>query len=582
MQKSGFFNAILNNGIYDRTYNAEDYSDNLAVVISNGVLRISGDDLKVTAEGMVCTVGQGRGWIEGHYYRNDAPLSFAAITAPIAGSRYDRIILRLNTAVSVRKISLVYVEGEVSNTPEKPAPVRSDGIYDLVLADIFVAANAQSLEITDTRPDPELCGWVYSTSGDNSFFYNLDAEFNLWFQNARDTLSSVSLFKRYMWRGLTVSTTNQVQFDIPQYDDTCFIEVYVNGFLQAPNAIYSLSGDIITFLHGTLVGGTEVVVYCYKSIDGTGIESVSDEITELQNKFATVDGLQKFTYRCTGLNDNISLSQIAQALYSGTYNDDDLTDAASNFLTALGGLPYVSGLADDAKMTIDVVGNCHVGEPFAGTGAAASRYRYFSLGSNDVSDKKITFDFAKCSKINVACNASSSNVIVFGTDLYIRNADIKATPNGSGCSITMFAGVNNSGKVDVDKCRLQVNATELACIATHGDFTDCFTHTQSAANHAFCFDAKNTSLIRVNGGTHYAYHVANGYSATPFRIGAGETNGVILANNVNCPTKALAGYKQPFLAIGYAGSLLVCNAISLLNVTGANARAENKLLYSKP
>lgn len=584
MQKSGFFNAILENGTYDRTYNAEDYSDNLAVVISNGVLRMQGDDLEVTSSGMVCTVSQGRGWINGHYYKNDSPFSFAAVSAPIGGKRYDRIMLRLDTAVTERKISLVYVEGTASNDPQKPAPVRSGSVYDLVLADVFVDTNATSIVITDTRSDPELCGWVYSTSGDNSFFYNLDAAFNEWFENTRDTLSSVTLFKRYMWRGVIVSETNQVQFSITQYDaDTCFIEVYVNGFLQTPTTTYTVSDDVITFTNGTLVGGTEVVVYCYKSIDGTGIESVSDEITELQNEFATVDGLQKFTYRCTGLNDNISLSQIADALYSGTYVQQDLTQAASKFLTALGGLSYVSALPSDAKITIDVVGSCHVGAPYAGTGAAASRYRYFSLGSNTTNDKKIYFDFAKCGKINVACAAASSNVILFGTDLYIRNADIKATANGSGCNITMIAGVNNAGKISVENCRLQVNSTELACIATNGDFRNCFTHTQSAANHAFCFDAKNDSLIRVEGGTHYAYHVANGFSATPFRIGAGETNGVILATNVNCPTKSLAGgYKQPYLAIGYAGSLLVETCISLLNHTGANARVDNKLLYSKP
>lgn len=33
-EKSGFFNALNVDGAYDRTYNANDYCDNLAVVIS--------------------------------------------------------------------------------------------------------------------------------------------------------------------------------------------------------------------------------------------------------------------------------------------------------------------------------------------------------------------------------------------------------------------------------------------------------------------------------------------------------------------------------------------------------------------
>ena len=87
MQKSGFFNALNNNGVYDRKYNANDYSDNLAVIISNGVLRSENDDLRVTASGMVVTVGVGRAWINGHYYYNDAPHSFAAAVAPAGGTR---------------------------------------------------------------------------------------------------------------------------------------------------------------------------------------------------------------------------------------------------------------------------------------------------------------------------------------------------------------------------------------------------------------------------------------------------------------------------------------------------------------
>ena len=100
MQKSGFFNALLTNGEYDRKYNANDYCENLAVIINNGVLRSQNDDLKVTVDGMVVTVGVGRAWIDGHYYYNDTSYSFAAVTAPAGGTRYDRVFLRLNKNLS--------------------------------------------------------------------------------------------------------------------------------------------------------------------------------------------------------------------------------------------------------------------------------------------------------------------------------------------------------------------------------------------------------------------------------------------------------------------------------------------------
>ncbi len=320
-EKSGFFNALLSGGDYDRTYNANDYSDNLAVVISNGVLRSTGDDLQVTASGLSVSVAPGRAWIDGHYYLNDSPLTFAAITPPVGGKRYDRVMLRLNLDITERRTSLIYVEGVASNSPVKPAPTRNDTIYDLVLADIYVDTNATSLVVTDTRSDASLCGWVYSTSGDNSFFTSLDNSFMQWFTEKKDTLSSVTLFKRYQWSSVLTAQTSTVQFNIPQYDvDTCFVEVYVNGILDSR---HSISDDVITF-EGSLVAGTKIIVNCYKSIDGTGIMTVADEITELQNAVATLSGVSKYTYKCTGSNDNISLSQIAQAILNKSYVQADV------------------------------------------------------------------------------------------------------------------------------------------------------------------------------------------------------------------------------------------------------------------
>ena len=102
MQKSGFFNALHTDEGYDRKYNANDYSENLAVIIGNGVLRSENDDLKVTSSGMSVTVGIGRAWINGRWYNNDTPYLFDAVSAPISGQRYDRVMLRLDKSLNER------------------------------------------------------------------------------------------------------------------------------------------------------------------------------------------------------------------------------------------------------------------------------------------------------------------------------------------------------------------------------------------------------------------------------------------------------------------------------------------------
>lgn len=174
-EKSGFFNSRIVAGTYDRKYNANDYSDNLAVVISNGVLRSSNDDLKPTANGLTVSIAPGRAWINGHYYLNDAAKAFTVPAAPVGGSRYDRIILRLDNNIETRSITLQYLTGTAGSNPGKPAITRNNNVFELVVAEILIAAGASGVTLTDTRSDPSICGWVYSVSGDNSFLRRLTA-----------------------------------------------------------------------------------------------------------------------------------------------------------------------------------------------------------------------------------------------------------------------------------------------------------------------------------------------------------------------------------------------------------------------
>ena len=576
-QKSGFFNALLDGGLYDRKYNADDYSDNLAVVIGNGVLRSTNDDLKVTAQGLTLTVNVGRAWIKGHYFNNTTEYTLPAVETPTGATRIDRVVLRLDNTIQGRKISIEYLEGTAATSPVAPELTRTDMIYELCLAEINVAANAVTVAVFDKRSDTDLCGWVYSTSGDNSFFTSLDNSFNEWFEQVRDTLASVTLFKRYKWETTIASgTTTTVTFQIPQYDaDTCFIEVYVNGLLSTD---YSVAGSTLTFTTA-LIAGAEVVVYCFKSIDGTGIMSVADEITELQNEVATLTGASHYVYKATGEDDNLSLTQIAQAIYTADYDAEEITDAAEAFLEALGGLTWLQSLEADAQITIEVVGHLDVSTAAYGTGASGNRYRYFNFGQVSHSDMRVMFDFAKADTIYITPDDDTSNIIFYGTDLFIKNASVFVVNAGSGCNVQAIAG-SNAGIIDVENCKFVIHTTGDAFIGANGTYTNCEAEVQSSGGNSYVFNPTTNYLVRVIGGRFLAYAKTSGMTAAVFIIASGQSNAVLMAQNVNCPTITVTNYWQQYLAVGNAGKVIIDGVISTMNSTGTNT-ISNQIWLSK-
>ena len=529
MQKSGFFNALLNNGEYDRKYNANDYADNLAVIISNGVLRSNNDDLKVTSSGMRITVGVGRAWIEGHYYNNDTPHTFNATVAPLGGARYDRVFLRLNKNVAVRSVSLVYVEGETANNPPKPAPIRSGDIYDLVIADVYVGTNATSLIVTDTRADADLCGWVYSTKGDETFFKSLDNAFNDWFGSVKDTLASTTLFQRYNFRYVTKSAKNTVQFVISQYNkETCFLEVFVNGLLMTEGVDYTIEYYSIIFTN-ELIANTEVEVKCYKSIDGTGINSVMTELTALQNAVAKLNVTGEYDYICNGIDDNVKLSEIAQTwLTSGT---------------------------DNGSSKINVCGNFGATAAVGGNGTGTSPFRWLNVGLDATTNRRIIFDFSRCGQISLPIAGGTYNNIFHGHNAHIIGANVVVNQTAVDTIIRVFS--SSAGAVYAENCRFWLTAYRDSRIAQTGTFNNCRASVANITNNSYCFLPFTESLLRVNGGEYYSYTGGNAFQSS--LVGVSSANAVVILNGVNMPTLARSGFYQTNSVLQWTGGgMLSC------------------------
>lgn len=570
-QSSGFFNALLNHGQYDRKYNADDYSDNLAAIIGTGVRRSGDNDLYVSAAGgMALSVAIGRAWIDGKWYKNDTVFTgFTVPTAPTGDrGRVDRVVLRLNKNIEARMIELAYLTGSSAQSPSAPALTRTEAIYEIALADIAVRPNVTAVtqsDIYDRRPHSDVCGWVTSPIGYDEYFTNLDREFYEWFGGVKDTLASVTLFKKYEQHITAESETTTVTVSIPQYDPTGvdILEVYVNGMREFEDCDYSLDGNIIKF-NNSKIGGTDIHIVVYKSIDGTGLGSVSDEITDLQNEMSTIKNIGEYLYICNGYDDNVKISQLAEAFFA----DETLPEYA--------------------QMTLNVYGTLGVTAPYNGSGTSISRYRWFSVGSSSASSKRrIAIDFLNASPINLVGMGENHYICFFGGNLTVKNAAIIARQRGSTTAGSVQVFVNNTGEaILADHCKIDVSAYFDSFIASKGTFRDCDGTVTNSRSDSYCF-ALNNGLVRVFGGNFTAYTgLSSNYSGVFGEVSGKMSVATVFAMGVNCPTVAKASHYQThsarFTTTNSYGLLATISALPVALASGGKVTSLYNSTTSHP
>lgn len=172
----------------DRVYDANDFSEWLKKFYTTGVFN---GDLAVTASGgMTVSVSSGYVNIEGKVKFFSTPTT---LTIAIAGGTYERIdTVVAECNYSDREITVKVVTGAYSVSPKATAPVRTAAAYQLVLAQIDVAAGATEItqkNITDKRMDSNVCGLVTGTVSQIDFS-TVKAQFDSWFEDVKGTLDS--------------------------------------------------------------------------------------------------------------------------------------------------------------------------------------------------------------------------------------------------------------------------------------------------------------------------------------------------------------------------------------------------------
>lgn len=165
----------------DREYNADSFELWLKKFFSSGVFN---GDLAVTAtSGMNVSVSGGYANVDGKVMFFATPTTFTLSASDPTNPRIDTIVVERNDGD--REITLKVVEGTPAGEPSAEAPVRENGVYQLVLAQIYIDVSASAIsqvDITDTRSDSTLCGWVASTVTEIDFD-SMMAQYRAWFED---------------------------------------------------------------------------------------------------------------------------------------------------------------------------------------------------------------------------------------------------------------------------------------------------------------------------------------------------------------------------------------------------------------
>ena len=273
--QSYFFNAVLNDGTYDRTYNAEDVTSYLDLLVGNGVFPNPSTMLQVrAASGMNVIVSAGAGWINGHKMINTADLTLTLDASDVLLNRIDAVIFYVD--FNQREMGIAVKKGTSASNAVAPMLQRDNTRYEMCLAQIQVNKQISAITaamITDTRGNSNLCGFVQGLvqqADTTTLFESWQNGFETWFNAIQSQFEQGKVFKRLEGQ-VTTTQANQATFNVLTYiPDYAFaydtLDVYINGIHLNGNE-YSQSNAIITLATPIQKAGAVVTFVVYKSVD---------------------------------------------------------------------------------------------------------------------------------------------------------------------------------------------------------------------------------------------------------------------------------------------------------------------------
>lgn len=163
--------------LYDRAIDSAFLRNVFAKYFSDGIFYKPTNALQVVADtGMKVAVEPGCCHIQGAIGIEDSRRTLI-VQASDSLDRIDTVVARLDLSLDARDIDLYIVKGTAATSPQPPALTRDATVWELGLADLFVAKNSSTItqqRITDTRLNASRCGMVAQTIGtlDTTPYFN--------------------------------------------------------------------------------------------------------------------------------------------------------------------------------------------------------------------------------------------------------------------------------------------------------------------------------------------------------------------------------------------------------------------------
>lgn len=296
--------------MYDRAITSAPLRKLINNLITDGVLPNPSTNMQVSAgDGMNIFVQPGFALCSGCMKLEEDQRTLAVQAADATYDRIDTVVLRTNDNDDERICDFYIVQGVPAASPVRPELTRTESIWEIGLADLFVAKNTTAMSnqrITDTRYETERCG----------------------------IMSAINEFD-------TTTLYQQIQADLSNFQETEqaeFIEWfgYIKGQLTEDAAGSLLerieeidaklgTTDISEYSDGTVTG---IVVDCLKSVsDGKtlvagaitaqGVETAADaEFTTMANNITSA-GTARYN---AGVSDADARANTDSTNYKTGYN----------------------------------------------------------------------------------------------------------------------------------------------------------------------------------------------------------------------------------------------------------------------